>query len=175
MARLLDRLGIRFEYEPASYLLDSGRHYRPDFRFTSPIGTQILEVRGYKKPDSDAQLEDFALEVIAGKHGRLTFAVLRDPTAIGIDQQELEVTFVQRDGFSGSLITCSGFEFHRMTTGGEQYAICMPELEHRFIPDWPRFAPVIVDGKLALVNCNTDELYPRSGTVDDVLNAAGVR
>lgn len=27
----LDGLGLMWEYEPTSYLLDSGIHYRPDF------------------------------------------------------------------------------------------------------------------------------------------------
>lgn len=79
VAMLLAKLGIAFEYEPTSFLMPNGQHYRPDFRWgmgTSRV--QYLETRGYTKPSSDAQLEAFALMVIRGQLGEgVTFGIIR--------------------------------------------------------------------------------------------------
>jgi hypothetical protein len=44
-ALLLDTFGLRWDYEPISFLMKHGIHYRPDFRLIG--GRAWLEARGY--------------------------------------------------------------------------------------------------------------------------------
>lgn len=75
-AWLLDRLSIPHAYEPQSYLLRDGGHYRPDFALWG--GQQILEVRGYHNAKGDRQIVGMCQEVFEGRHGNISYYVLMD-------------------------------------------------------------------------------------------------
>lgn len=74
-AMLLDKLKIPHAYEPKSYLLKVGGHYRPDFALWG--GEQILEVRGYANAKGNAQIVGMCDEVFEGRHGSVGYFVLR--------------------------------------------------------------------------------------------------
>jgi hypothetical protein len=60
-ARYLDLKGWCWEYEPATYLLPSGRHrYIPDFEVRCPYGTVFFDVKGWKRPSSMKKIEAFS-------------------------------------------------------------------------------------------------------------------
>ncbi len=63
MARVLTLLDIPFEYEPRSYLLSNGQHYRPDFVLACDA---VIETRGYRSAESDRQVAEFMRRVAAG-------------------------------------------------------------------------------------------------------------
>lgn len=65
VAQALDQLGIVFEHEPASFLLDDGTHYMPDF--WCPQIRLWIEVRGYSSPKGDRQIKFFGEAVKAGR------------------------------------------------------------------------------------------------------------
>lgn len=62
VAQMLYQLGIAFAYEPISFLLDDGTHYRPDF-WCRDIRLWI-EVRGYSSPKADRQIRQFGAAIM---------------------------------------------------------------------------------------------------------------
>jgi hypothetical protein len=64
-AFLFDRLGLGWEYEVHSFLLDSGHHYRPDFLIRHRA--LWVETRGYSTPEGDAQVEGFSRWIHLGR------------------------------------------------------------------------------------------------------------
>lgn len=58
MAYVFDALGIEWVYEPKSFLLPGGYHYRPDFWL--PHQKMWVECRGYKRTGSEEQIDVFA-------------------------------------------------------------------------------------------------------------------
>lgn len=65
VAQMLYQLGIAYEYEPSSYLLDDGTHYRPDF--WCPEIRLWVEVRGYANQKGDRQIRQFGDAIMAGR------------------------------------------------------------------------------------------------------------
>lgn len=65
----LDGLGLLWEYEPTSYLLDSGIHYRPDF-WIDQLGL-FVESRGYVNREGQQQLAQFTQWIWDGKLDRM--------------------------------------------------------------------------------------------------------
>jgi hypothetical protein len=65
VALTLDQLGIKFQHEPSSFLLDDGTHYMPDF--WCPQIRLWIEVRGYATPKSERQIEVFGQAIMAGR------------------------------------------------------------------------------------------------------------
>lgn len=57
VARLLHTMGYAVEYEPNSYLLDSGLHYMPDFWIKNL--NLWVECRGYWSQNGTRQMEGF--------------------------------------------------------------------------------------------------------------------
>ncbi|MFA4834935.1 MAG: hypothetical protein WC749_02520 [Dehalococcoidia bacterium] len=66
-AYLIDGLGYKWQYEPQSYLLESGIHYWPDFYI--PELKLIIECRGYETDKGEAQIEGFAKMINNGEIG----------------------------------------------------------------------------------------------------------
>lgn len=64
-AYLFDVLGLDWEYEPASFLLDDGTHYRPDFWLGEP--NMWVECRGYKSEVGERQIRGFGQMIRAGR------------------------------------------------------------------------------------------------------------
>jgi hypothetical protein len=65
VAQMLYQLGIAFEYESSSFLLDDGTHYRPDF--WCPEIRLWIEVRGYANQKGDRQIRQFGDATMAGR------------------------------------------------------------------------------------------------------------
>lgn len=65
VAQMLYQLGIDYEYERTSYLLDDGTHYRPDF--WCPQIRLWIEVRGYSNQKGDRQIKQFGDAIMAGR------------------------------------------------------------------------------------------------------------
>jgi hypothetical protein len=65
----LDGLKLLWEYEPTSYLLDSGIHYRPDF-WIEKLGL-FVESRGYVNQEGMQQLIQFSQWIWDGKLDRM--------------------------------------------------------------------------------------------------------
>lgn len=64
VAFFLDELGLAWEYEPISFMLDDGTHYRPDFWI--PEQRLWVECRGYTTPEGQWQkVQDRAVEQTA--------------------------------------------------------------------------------------------------------------
>lgn len=86
MARLLDLLKIKWQYESTSVLLPDGQHYRPDFILPpdnemSPASW--IEVRGYLGADSIRQINAVARNVAAGNLACRTFVCVTNEELIG--------------------------------------------------------------------------------------------
>jgi hypothetical protein len=65
VAQMLYQLEIAYEYEPSSFLLDDGTHYRPDF--WCPEIRLWIEVRGYSNQKGDRQIRQFGNATLAGR------------------------------------------------------------------------------------------------------------
>jgi hypothetical protein len=60
VAALMDRLGWKWTYEPKSFLLPNGIHYRPDFYVARrPNRGLWVECRGYTSEKGESQIEGF--------------------------------------------------------------------------------------------------------------------
>ena len=64
VARIIDMLGYKSDYEPTSYLLPNGVHYWPDFYI--PDIHLWIESRGYDSNKGDSQIEEFSKLISAG-------------------------------------------------------------------------------------------------------------
>ncbi len=60
VALVFDQLGLRWQYEPKSFLFKEAGHYRPDFYL--PDHRTWVEVRGYGDPYADMALWYMAIE-----------------------------------------------------------------------------------------------------------------
>ena len=56
MARILNALGVYWEYEPKRFPLPSGKSYAPDFHLENGIW---LEVKGYLRVDAAVRMKEF--------------------------------------------------------------------------------------------------------------------
>lgn len=75
-ALMLDTMGLSWQYEPISYLLGSGTHYRPDFWI--PDQKLWLESRGYVNTQGERQIRGFGKWI---QEGRVALdGSLRTPT-----------------------------------------------------------------------------------------------
>lgn len=63
-AQTLDHFCVDWEYEPESFLLETGVHFWPDFRL--PLLHMWVELRGYVSEKGEAQIAQFAKELKAG-------------------------------------------------------------------------------------------------------------
>lgn len=73
-ALLLTSIGIRWQYERTSFLLNTGDHFAPDFQ-----GEQLglwFETRGYLDPAGDRQIRGFASMIHEGRLGSDDFLVV---------------------------------------------------------------------------------------------------
>jgi len=59
MALVLDRLEIKWEYEPQSFLLPSGTHYWPDFYL--PELKTYIETKGIVTPQVEEVMKEFSI------------------------------------------------------------------------------------------------------------------
>lgn len=71
VAKSFDDFGVAWEYEPKSFLLESGAHYMPDF-FLRELRWWV-ECRGYVSDVGEQQIRGFAEQLLAGE----SFIVLR--------------------------------------------------------------------------------------------------
>lgn len=75
-AFLLDGMRLSWQYEPISYMLDDGTHYRPDFWV--PAQAMWVECRGYSSAKGERQIAGFAGWIRSGRVA--PDGTLRDPT-----------------------------------------------------------------------------------------------
>lgn len=59
VAQFFNKLGWNWEYEPKSFLLPSGVHYRPDFYVKRRIRNLWVECRGYTTEKGERQINEF--------------------------------------------------------------------------------------------------------------------
>lgn len=111
MALLLDRLRIPFEYEPRSFLLKGGVHYRPDFAIHGGLG--FIEVRGYRSEDGDRQLVQFAESVFRGEHGNLTYAAIETSEWLSLYAQFYDAAPRAPTPMHRAALMDHGWEFRR--------------------------------------------------------------
>ena len=64
-AKMINDIGYSFEYEPKSFLLESGIHYMPDFYIESL--DLWVEPRGWSYEKGDAQLSEFSAMIATGE------------------------------------------------------------------------------------------------------------
>lgn len=63
-ARVLDKHCVDWQYEPQSFLLETGVHFWPDFYL--PLLQMWVELRGYVSEKGEAQIAQFARELQPG-------------------------------------------------------------------------------------------------------------